>query len=90
MRKLPLPSLLLDILGLAWPLGASYLLVSVTFVVNSVVLGHPGTAGLAGGALGTLTCNLTGLVIIIGLLSAIDTMSSQVTSTNVSSLEVYP
>ena len=75
-----LPSLTKEaaiILQLGWPVMLTYVL-SFGIPLSTVLIGgRLGKQHLAALALGTMTVNVTGMAVVIGLLSGLDTLASQ-------------
>ncbi|KAL6060728.1 Mate-domain-containing protein [Balamuthia mandrillaris] len=65
------------VLKLAAPIAGSYLCTMFIQLVSLFFVGHLGPTELAAAALGTMYCNALGFSLIIGLLSALDTLCSQ-------------
>jgi len=62
---------------LAWPVVLTYLMTMGLQNVNLLFVGHLGKDELAGSALGLMYANVTGFSLVIGLLSALETLISQ-------------
>jgi len=67
-----------ELAALAWPTMLAYTLSYALMFSIVVAAGRQSAAHLAGVTLGSLTTNVTGFSIIIGLLTGMDTLCSQV------------
>eukprot|EP00906_Rhabdomonas_costata_P034900 RCo049074 len=65
------------LLRLAAPPAATYLLFYAIQVITFMAVSRLGTLATAGIALGTMTVNLTGFAMVIGLLAGMDTLCAQ-------------
>lgn len=58
--------------------GSDYLVT----IIQLIFVGHLGSVELAGAALGSSFCNVTGFSVCLGLLSALDTLTAQAFGAN--------
>ena len=65
------------LLALAWPIMGAQILRSLTQQTTVIVVGHLGARELGACALATMFINITGLSIITGGMSALDTVAAQ-------------